>query len=287
MTFDLFIGKWNDRGIDFDGAYGDQCMDLMHQYCVEVLGIPDGRVLAAPAAKDVYLNFDKMVGREKFEKIANTPTGVPQKGDIILWGTGIGPYGHVAIFLDGDATKFRSFDQNFPTGSKCHLQTHDYKGVLGWLRFKGEIVEDGIFVEKSVFEHLVGKATKYDEFLASGYSEVASITKTLDEYRAARDNNWNLYQEQVEILSEKVSRIQLLEEEIQNLTKERDEYINANKTLNDKLSDLASAIKKDAVEDADVHIKLLDAEHEKANLAKEAQEFFTALINLFLRKKGR
>lgn len=137
MTYDEFIGKWNTRGIDFDGAYGDQCMDLMHQYVFEVLGVTDGRVLAAPAAKDVYLNFDNVVGHDKFEKIANTPTGVPQKGDIILWGTGIGPYGHVAIFLDGDANKFRSFDQNFPTGSKCHLQDHTYTGVLGWLRFKG------------------------------------------------------------------------------------------------------------------------------------------------------
>lgn len=143
MTLTDFIAKWNGKGIDFDKAYGDQCMDLMHQYVVEVLGLSDGRILAAPAAKDVYLNFSTIFGNQYFDRIANTPTGVPQKGDIILWGTGLGPYGHVAIFRDGDINKFFSFDQNFPTGSKCHIQQHDYKGVLGWLRPKTPVASSG------------------------------------------------------------------------------------------------------------------------------------------------
>lgn len=139
MTFDQFISKWNGRGIDFDGYYGDQCMDLMHQYCVEVLGLTDGRILAAPSAKDVYLKFPNVFGSEYFTKIPNTPDGVPQKGDIMFWGTGIGPYGHVGIVRDGNVWTFNSFDQNFPVGSKCKIVKHDYRGVLGWLRFKQPI----------------------------------------------------------------------------------------------------------------------------------------------------
>lgn len=136
ITFDPdFINKWNGRGIDFDGFYGDQCMDLMHQYIVEVLGYSDGRILAAPTAKDVYLNFNNMFGKEYFTKIDNTPTGVPQKGDIVFWNASPGnTAGHVAIFKDGNVTTFNSFDQNFPTGSKCHVQSHNYNYVLGWLR---------------------------------------------------------------------------------------------------------------------------------------------------------
>ena len=133
MIIDDFIKKWDQKGIDFDGVYGDQCMDLMHQYCVEVLGLTDGKILRAPSAKDVWLT--NIYGKEKFESIQNTPTGVPNRGDIVLWGTGIGPYGHVAIFNTGDINTFYSFDQNFPTGTKCHIQKHDYKGVLGWLRY--------------------------------------------------------------------------------------------------------------------------------------------------------
>lgn len=134
MSFDQFISKWNGRGIDFDGYYGDQCMDLMHQYLSEVLGLTDGRILAAPNAKTVYTNFANVFGHERFERIANTPNGVPQKGDIVFWGNGTA--GHVAIYRDGNVYSFTSFDQNYPTGSKCHLQKHDYTGVLGWLRIK-------------------------------------------------------------------------------------------------------------------------------------------------------
>ena len=53
MSIEDFIQKWQGKSIDFDGVYNGQCMDLMHQYHVEVLGIVDGRTLAAPAAKDV------------------------------------------------------------------------------------------------------------------------------------------------------------------------------------------------------------------------------------------
>lgn len=138
MTFDEFKIKWTGKGIDFDGAYGDQCMDLMHQYCVEVLGITDGRVLAAPAAKDVWST--NVFGKDKFEIIPNSPTGVPQKGDIILFGTEVGPYGHVAIVDSADVNIVKSFDQNWSGHQYCETISHKYggsQGVLGWLRYKG------------------------------------------------------------------------------------------------------------------------------------------------------
>lgn len=144
MTFDEFIKKYDQKGIDFDRSYGNQCMDLMHQYIYEVLGLTDRRVLAAPGAKDVYLQFESLVGHEIFTKIPNTADGVPQKGDIVLWGEGIGPHGHVAVFVSGDKTKFASFDQNYPTGSLCHKQNHNYNAVLGWLRSKSSPAESEV-----------------------------------------------------------------------------------------------------------------------------------------------
>ena len=128
MTYSEFVKKYNGLGIDFDGYYGFQCMDLAHQYAVEVIGkdIP-----SAPGAKDVW---SKTV--TGYEKIPNTPTGVPQQGDIVIWGSDAGPYGHIAVFDHGDVNGFVSFDQNWPVNSLSHLQNHSYKGVLGWLRPK-------------------------------------------------------------------------------------------------------------------------------------------------------
>lgn len=140
LTTDQFVTKWNGKGIDFDGAYGDQCMDLMHQYIVEVLGLTDGRILAAEYARYVYESFSNIFGNQYFEKIANTATNVPQKGDILFWKANVpgltGIAGHVAIFINGDVNSFNSFDQNYPTATKCHIQHHTYAGLYGWLRFK-------------------------------------------------------------------------------------------------------------------------------------------------------
>lgn len=131
MIFDPdFINKWTGQKCDFDGYYGTQCMDLMHYFITEVLGL-SGSVLAAPSAAQVW-----NLTSSYFDKITNTPTGVPQKGDIIIFGTKIGASGHVCIFIDGDVNSFRSFDANWPLGSLPHIQTHNYTGVMGWFRMK-------------------------------------------------------------------------------------------------------------------------------------------------------
>lgn len=131
ITFDEFIKKWTGKPVDFDGIYPNQCMDLMHQYSYEVLGITDKAVLAKPSAYQVYSEFS---WDSYFKKVANTPTGVPDKGDLVVFDTKVGQWGHVCIFVDGDAKKFNSFDANFPTGSLPHIQSHDYVGVSGWLK---------------------------------------------------------------------------------------------------------------------------------------------------------
>ena len=130
MNFGDFIIKYSGQPVDTDGAYGYQCMDLMHKFKYDVLNLLDPTLLQAPAAKYVYLNFRAEWGTY-FEKIPNTPTGVPKAGDIVLWN---GIDGHVAIFVNGNVMDFISFDQNFPVGSLPHTQYHNYYNVLGWLR---------------------------------------------------------------------------------------------------------------------------------------------------------
>ena len=137
MTLDSLIKKYQGRYLDYDGAYGAQCVDLMRAYVKEVLGHPP--YLAIPTtgnAKNIYYNFKNNLF---FTKIANTPTGVPKKGDIIFFKTSLwypwlyGIAGHVAIFTGGDTMNVISFDQNWPTYTPCHLQRHTYKDCLGWL----------------------------------------------------------------------------------------------------------------------------------------------------------
>lgn len=132
ITYTNFKKKWLGKAIDYDKAYLAQCVDVYRQYCHELGFKQSPSVRGAVNIWDTYL-------KENFTRITNTPTGVPQQGDVIIWGTKISSYGHIAIFDSGDVNNFYSLDQNWPTdGGKgvLHRQKHTYNGVLGWLRPK-------------------------------------------------------------------------------------------------------------------------------------------------------
>lgn len=126
MTVEEFKQKYNGKGVDFDGYYGDQCVDLFQFYNRDIVGAP----VVGGNAIDIPNTYPKNF----YTWIPNTPTNVPEPGDVIIWGAKVGPYGHIAIFLKGDATSFTSLDQNWPVGSIVHEQNHKYtEGVIGWL----------------------------------------------------------------------------------------------------------------------------------------------------------
>lgn len=128
LTLDAFVAAHDGQAVDVDGRYGPQCMDLYRRFVEEVLGFPQSPKV--PGAADVWTHYLP----EFYERITNTPDNVPEPGDVMIWGRGAGQWGHIAIFVTGDARRFVSFDQNWPTGSLAHLQEHTYRNVLGWLR---------------------------------------------------------------------------------------------------------------------------------------------------------
>ena len=132
MNYDEFISTYLGKSFDYDGVSGVQCVDLAKMYLDKVFGIKPG---AFGNAKDYYENFNKLPIKTSFTRIANTANFVPKKGDIVVWGTGLGnKYGHIAIATgEGNASQFYSYDLNW--GSKVvHKVLHNYKGFLGVLR---------------------------------------------------------------------------------------------------------------------------------------------------------
>ena len=187
MIFDDFINKYRGVGVDTDGFPAGnlfQCMDLMHKFCQEVLGITDLRVLAASNAKSVYLNFNNVFGHELFEKIDNTPTGVPLKGDIVFYD--FPPDGHVDIFIQGDVNSFRSFSQNFRTGSKSIVVNHPhYAGVLGWLRYKKPVSEPMATITQKDLDDLRTRADNSHNLLQSSLQTNNALVKKIEELQKA------------------------------------------------------------------------------------------------------
>jgi len=169
MTLAQFRDKYLGKQVEFH-SYGvgafNQCVDLINQYINEVLDnhTKDYTEIIGTNAKDFNTKYDP----EDFEWIANTPKGVPQEGDIIVWNGRVGGgAGHVGIFLSGDANSFQSLDQNWSKKEYVTLESHNYNNVLGWLRPKND-------------------------------QEMVSISKAeLNTLREDRDKNWNLYQDEI------------------------------------------------------------------------------------------
>lgn len=138
MTYDEYFKQNKGKYIDFDGAYGVTCFDLANDYTVKVIG---GKPFVGMYAWQIYENFNSQPSKDLFTRIANTPSFVPQKGDIIVWSQGLnGEAGHVAVCTgDGDTSWFRSYEQNWDgCGECCTLHDHNYNYILGVLRPKDQ-----------------------------------------------------------------------------------------------------------------------------------------------------
>ena len=141
MSIDEFINKTVNTGVDFDGAYGAQCVDLFRQYAKDVLEIPK-HTGAVEGAKDLWLNYENLpIEMAYFDKKRGTMAA--QQGDVAIWdATPSNKYGHVAIVIspwgkdsllvyEQDGTKKpgqEGYGARFKLRSKCKL--------LGFLRRK-------------------------------------------------------------------------------------------------------------------------------------------------------
>ena len=122
--------------ISINGA-SVQCVDLAKMYFHYVLGL---KTQAIGNAEAYWRRYDELPYlKNNFIKIANTPTFIPQKGDVAVWDKRHGKYGHIAICNgEGTTSYFYSYDQNWII-KKMHLVKHNYKsGFAGVLRPKNQ-----------------------------------------------------------------------------------------------------------------------------------------------------
>jgi len=132
MTFDTFIKKYLGKAVDYDGAAGKQCVDLIKLYLKHCFGILAGAWGNAHAYYD-YFNMRPEL-KANFVRIKNSKKFVPMKGDICTWSKKMNKYGHVAIATGkGDTDTFESLDMNWGKESARYV-THDYDYFLGVLR---------------------------------------------------------------------------------------------------------------------------------------------------------
>ena len=126
MTLDEFKAKYLGQKVEADGQYLYQCVDLIKQYCTDVLQTP---VIMGNA-----VDYSKNPLPAQFEYFVNHLWYIPPRGAIAVWNKEVGAgFGHVSIVLDATIMKFTSLDQNWPTGSPVAQVVHNYTNVSGFL----------------------------------------------------------------------------------------------------------------------------------------------------------
>lgn len=130
MTFESFRSKYIGKQVEYhsyDPKAKFQCVDLVNQYIVEVLGLDP---VIGTNAKDFPAKYNK----DQFDWVPNSLMGVPPKGSIIVWNGKVGNgAGHIAIVKSANLMSFKSLDQNWSKPLYVTDETHSYKNVQGWL----------------------------------------------------------------------------------------------------------------------------------------------------------
>ena len=115
----------NASVLDYDGAYGAQCVDLIKYYYVYL-----GNSAVTGNGKDYATNSLP----SGWSRVQYTSGFVPQPGDIAVWTTGGGGYGHVAIVISANASTMTVVEQNW-VGKYCSSRSNaSTSGIWGVIR---------------------------------------------------------------------------------------------------------------------------------------------------------
>ena len=133
-----YLGQ--SKGYPTDDQYKGECLSIVKLYIKECFGITPPSS-GSGSAYGYWINFPNPLG-EKFEKVGNTDTLIPQKGWIVIWKPwSTNQYGHIAIIKDGNLNTFNSYDQNWGTRIFKEIN-HNYDNVIGFLKPKESIISE-------------------------------------------------------------------------------------------------------------------------------------------------
>ena len=136
MKFEQFLTKYCGKKVDFDAAYGAQCVDLFRQYCHDVLDTP--HTGPVDGAKELYEKYaDLPVEKKYFTRLSKK--AVPEYGYVAIWGsTPANKYGHVALVICRlSPTSLLVFEQNGVLQDGAKFTERSTANLLGYLKYKG------------------------------------------------------------------------------------------------------------------------------------------------------
>jgi len=269
LTLNEFIKKYLGKTLGYpEGSFQGECLSLAKWYIKECFGFnppPSG----SNSAYGYWSNFPSPLG-QFFTKVENTPTGIPKRGDIILWEpTPSNSYGHIAIFLEGTDKSFKSLDQNWG-GKETHEQGHYYTNVKGWLTPKLTMPDE----LQKVLDHysvktadeLIEMVDKEFGFLKSGRETITKLETLLK----TQKNDLEALQLVKDSLSIKLSGVEA----------EKD---NAKQMFRDLIDKMALTV--GTVADEGAIIKKITSDVEELDLSQKSTKKVTEELNKYRSEK--
>lgn len=131
-----FVQKYQGTSVDYDKAYGAQCVDLFNFYNKEVVGAPFISTPQTNGARDLW-EVRQDAADNHYHRV---PSSEPLRpGDVLVYGQPLGRvrvgaadvfYGHVSIYVDND----RMIEQNGKIPQSTTISPVYRTGLLGILR---------------------------------------------------------------------------------------------------------------------------------------------------------
>lgn len=134
MTLNEFLNKYKvGKSYGYNGTYIGECVSLVKNYIKEVLGVTPQ---AIGNAKDYWSKRNGAYLKGIFTPIANTPSFVPQRGDVFVRTSGT--YGHIGIVLEATKDYFYTVEQNYNGCRVVKNITHTDWSNINFLRPKNQ-----------------------------------------------------------------------------------------------------------------------------------------------------
>jgi len=149
MTLEKFVEKYEGKPVDYDKAFGAQCVDLVRQYFQDVWELPKQPEGVIGAQDFFYKHESRKIQRELCECVPFTGMIRPPAGSVvILKGTSTNQYGHIGICTGTDKAGMYIFEQDGIANEKAlaagrpqigaYIKHWNYDRLLGWLIKRGE-----------------------------------------------------------------------------------------------------------------------------------------------------
>lgn len=210
-----WLNTANGRRLDYDGAYGLQCVDAVDAYAEDIFGVPwETSVGGVGGAKEL---LDRVPDEFwiRIDNDPNNPNLLPQRGDVLVWAgrAGVNPFGHTAICLsanangvtvlqqDGFAPPLQFVNNNLYSNKPAHIATLGWDNygtgmISGWLRPRANKLISKEGLSMSEYKEIMKKLQRLEDIVTENQKRIGQVSGKILNAPIKRDGkNISLIQE--------------------------------------------------------------------------------------------